>query len=102
MNQNLTRRIHIAMCLRVLALRSRATAIDRALVYLRTTGRYYVHNIIEIRLTGDTRKIFVSKTVDESNSARVLVGCKPIKIWRNGRLSAAQLALVSATRRTSW
>ena len=33
-------------------------------------------------LTGDTRKIFVSnicvnKTVDKSNSARVLVGCKP-------------------------
>ena len=24
----------------------------------------------------DTREIFVSKTVDESNSARVLVGCK--------------------------
>ena len=32
-----------------------------------------VHN-----LTGDTRKIFVSKTVDESHSARVLIGCKPI------------------------
>ena len=31
-------------------------------------------------LTGDTRKIFVSifKTVDESHSARVLIGCKPI------------------------
>ena len=31
-------------------------------------------------LTGDTRKIFVSRpeTVDESNSARVLLGCKPI------------------------
>ena len=31
-------------------------------------------------LTGDTRKIFVSKTVNKSNSARVLVlvGCKPI------------------------
>ena len=30
-------------------------------------------------LTGDTRKIFVSRpTVDESNSARVLIGCKPI------------------------
>ena len=31
-------------------------------------------------LTGDTRKIFFSniKTVDESNSARVLLGCKPI------------------------
>ena len=28
------------------------------------------------QLTGDTRKIFVSnKTVDESNSAHVLVGC---------------------------
>ena len=31
-------------------------------------------------LTGDTRKIFVSKTVDESNSACVLVGCKPIRL----------------------
>ena len=30
------------------------------------------------RLTGDARKIFVSKTVDESHSARVLIGCKPI------------------------
>ena len=30
-------------------------------------------------LTGDTRKIFVSNiTVDESHSARVLIGCKPI------------------------
>ena len=31
-------------------------------------------------LTGDTRKIFVSniKTVDESHSVRVLIGCKPI------------------------
>ena len=29
---------------------------------------------------GDTREIFVSKTVDESNSARVLVGCKPINL----------------------
>ena len=27
-----------------------------------------------VSLTGDTRKIFV----DESNSARVLIGCKPI------------------------
>ena len=32
-----------------------------------------------IDLTGDTRKIFV-KTVDESHSARVLIGCKPINI----------------------
>ena len=38
-------------------------------------------------LTGDTRKIFVSniikifKTVDESHSARVLIGCKPIISW---------------------
>ena len=34
-------------------------------------------------LTGDTRKIFVSniKTVDESHSARVLIGCKPINYW---------------------
>ena len=33
-------------------------------------------------LTGDTRKIFVSniKTVDESHSARVLIGCKPIML----------------------
>ena len=38
---------------------------------------------IIISLTGDTRKIFVSnidKTVDEYNSARVLVGCKPMII----------------------
>ena len=36
-----------------------------------------------VGLTGDTRKIFVSNiktVVDESNSARVLVGCKPIKV----------------------
>ena len=34
----------------------------------------------DFALTGDTRKIFVSniKTVDESHSARVLIGCKPI------------------------
>ena len=38
--------------------------------------------ILTINLTGDTRKIFVSniKTVDESHSARVLIGCKPITI----------------------
>ena len=37
------------------------------------------HNHVSTRtLTGDTRKIFVSKTVDESHSARVLIGCKPI------------------------
>ena len=37
-----------------------------------------------IILTGDTRKIFVSniKTVDESHSARVLIGCKPINDYR--------------------
>ena len=35
-------------------------------------------------LTGDTRKIFVSKTVDESHSARVLIGCKPISYYRGG------------------
>ena len=29
-------------------------------------------------LTGDTRKIIVSKTVDESHSSRVLIGCKTI------------------------
>ena len=36
-------------------------------------------------LTGDTRKIFVSniKTVDESHSARVLIGCKPINMAAN-------------------
>ena len=34
----------------------------------------------KVGLTGDTRKIFVSNTVDESNSARVLIGCKPIKV----------------------
>ena len=35
-----------------------------------------------VSLTGDTRKIFVSnnKTVDESHSARVLIGCKPITV----------------------
>ena len=42
------------------------------------------YHTTEMHLTGGTRKIFVSniiiKTVDESNSARVLVGCKPIKI----------------------
>ena len=41
----------------------------------RASGAHYI-------LTGDTRKIFVSniivKTVDESHSARVLIGCKPI------------------------
>ena len=31
-------------------------------------------------IEGDTRKIFVSKTVDESNSARVLIGRKHINI----------------------
>ena len=77
MNQNLTRCIHIAMYLRVLALRSRATASDRALVYLRTTGRYYVHNIIEIRLTGDTRKIFVSKQ-RPSTSLTLLGRAQPV------------------------
>ena len=38
--------------------------------------------IRDVTLTGDTRKIFVSNiTVDESNSARVLIGCncKPIR-----------------------
>ena len=34
-------------------------------------------------LTGDTRRIFVSKTVDESHSARVLIGCKPIRLVSN-------------------
>ena len=33
------------------------------------------NRISTIFLTGDTRKIFVSKTVD---SARVLIGCKPM------------------------
>ena len=51
--------------------------------YLANPG-YYVHDSALIddvnSLTGDTLKIFVSKTVDESNSARVLVGCKPISI----------------------
>ena len=48
---------------------------------------------IKKELTGDTRKIFVSniKTVDESNSARILVGCKPIK-------KECRLALVLAYR----
>ena len=39
---------------------------------------HYLHCCVLYSLTGDTRKIFVSKTVDESNSARVLVGCKPV------------------------
>ena len=34
--------------------------------------------VMGLTATGDTRKIFVSKTVDKSNSALVLVGCKPI------------------------
>jgi len=43
----------------------------RALLQVRTTRPCS-------NLTGDTRKIFVSKTVDESHSARFLIGCKPI------------------------
>ena len=39
------------------------------------------HRLSVSWLTGDTRKIFVSKTVDESHSARVLIGCKPIISW---------------------
>ena len=40
----------------------------------------YLTNFLIWTLTGDTRKIFVSniKTVDESHSARVLIGCKPM------------------------
>ena len=48
----------------------------------------------ETWLTGDTRKIFVFKTVDESNSARVLVGCKPIRnmvIFKNNVTVALDL-----------
>ena len=41
-------------------------------------------------ITGDTRKIFVSnifKTVDESNSACVLIGCKPITLYHGNSFS---------------
>ena len=42
-------------------------------------------------LTGDTRKIFVRKTVDESNSARVLIGCKPINTLQTHRAALPPL-----------
>ena len=49
-------------------------------------------------LTGDTRKIFVSKTVDESHSARVLIGCKPInKVLSSESLYRVQLRLGSTS-----
>ena len=42
------------------------------------------NSISAVSLTGDTRKIFFFnikyKTVDESHSARVLIGCKPITV----------------------
>ena len=49
---------------------------------------FFVRPLLEhgVYLTGDTRKIFVSKTVDESHSARVLIGCKPIRRVREGAL----------------
>ena len=50
-----------------------------------TKGRVSVVNLtgydetaISSTATGDTRRIFVSKTVDESHSARLLIGCKTI------------------------
>ena len=56
-------------------------------------------------LTSDTRKIFVSKTVDESYSARVLIGCKPIKgltifngLVRRALLRTSCLGLTGDTR----
>ena len=51
-------------------------------------------------LTGDTRKIFVSKTVDESNSARVLLGCKPIVAWLPHFCLVT--ALLPGYRTTAW
>ena len=50
------------------------------------------------KLTGDTRRIFVSnrpsnKTVDESNSARVLIGCKPITPKWLGNLNSNKMNL---------
>ena len=47
---------------------------------LRCANLYFKSLLVRFILMGDTRKIFVSniKTVDESNSARVLIGCKPI------------------------
>ena len=50
---------------------TRANASERAMVRAIPIG---------ILLTNDTRKIFVSKTVDESHSARILIGCKPISL----------------------
>ena len=56
------------------------------------------HPVLTLNLTGYTRKIFVSnifKTVDESHSARVLIGCKPITLnWTC--LSSLLLALFRA------
>ena len=54
-------------------------------------------------LTGDTRKIFVSniKTVDESNSARVLIliGCKPI-IYTAKKAQARQKKTLARQKKT--
>ena len=50
--------------------------------------------VARTELTGDTRKIFVSKTVDESHSARVLIGCKPIRTEKHYQLLAARRGLV--------
>ena len=55
-------------------------------------------------LTGDTRKIFVSniKTVDESHSARVLIGCKPItRVPLSSRNVSLSHEARSSARRTS-
>ena len=51
---------------------------------------------VGLELTGDTRKIFVSniKTVDESYSARVLIGCKPIRL-EQGRVSYRHDSILS-------
>ena len=44
---------------------------------------------------GETRKIIVStiKTVDEFNSARVLIGCKPITYKATLNLSFRQISI---------
>ena len=64
--------------MRDLSLRTEKIAICRENLRKSQFGAETVKN--RDLLTGDTRKIFVSniKTVDESHSACVLIGCKPI------------------------
>ena len=52
-------------------------------------------------LTGDTRKIFVSKTVDESHSARVLIGCKPIRHSNASHSNASRYNIIGCAVRSS-